>query len=216
MQLTNMISTKNLTSLPERRELQNIAKAISVAEAIICQDWQYRYYSYQSKWSDDEEFCEMRDGEGGQMLILFRKDGCVINGMDHEFHPKDKAKLTKGLPSIYSEFMFGEPVHSTGTTFCVWTNSREKWEHGKIETFDDGSENMLYIFDGNPETYINWASDYYEDNFIPKEDTNEIISALYSGKTLTKQMVLSLVDELEDWEKLISELEEINYPFEFR
>lgn len=65
----------------------------------------------------------MRNGQGDELLILFRNDGCVINGMAHEYYPKDKAKLTIELPQIYHGFIFGEPVHSTGTTFCIWTNN---------------------------------------------------------------------------------------------
>ncbi|MCD7930494.1 MAG: hypothetical protein LUH15_03550 [Tannerellaceae bacterium] len=43
-------------------------------------EWEYRYYSYNRKWSDKEEVFEMKNGSGDQMLILFREEGCVING----------------------------------------------------------------------------------------------------------------------------------------
>ena len=207
-----MISTSNYSALPGRQKLQQISKAISVADAILSQDWEYRYYSYQSKWSDDEELCEMRNGQGDHMLILFPNQGCIINGMAHEYHPKDKTKLIKGLPTIYNEFIFGEPVHSIGTTFCLWTNEEAAWEIGDLDTFEDGSDEMLYIFDGNPQTYVEWAKQYYEDGFTVKPDTMQIISSLYQGATLTKSMVHSLVDKIEDWQQLTDDLKEINYP----
>ena len=208
-----MISTKNYSLLPDRKSLKAICKAISVADAILSQEWEYRYYSYQSKWSEDEEFCEMRNGQGDHMLILFHNQGCVINGMTHEYYPKDKSKLTKGLPSIYNEFIFGEPVHSIGTTFCLWTNEESSWEIGDLDTFEDGSGEMLHIFDGNPQTYIDWAKQYYEDSFTIKADTTKIISSLYQGAMLTKSMVFSLVEKLDDWQQLADDLKEINYPF---
>ncbi len=210
-----MISTVNYSILPSRDHLQKISKAISVADAILSQDWQDRYYSYQSKWSDNEEFCEMRDGEGGQMLLLFHPQGCVINGMDHEHYPKNKEKLTKGLPEIYNDFIFGEPVNSIGTTFCIWTNEIGLWQTGELDTFEDGSKELLYIFDGNPQTYIDWAKEYYEDGFTIKPDTLQVIASIYQGKPLTKSMVYSLVDNLDDWEQLIDDLNEINYPYSF-
>ena len=72
---------------------------------------------------------------------------------------------------------------------------------------------MLHIFDGNPQTYIDWAKQYYEDSFTIKADTTKIISSLYQGAMLTKSMVFSLVEKLDDWQQLADDLKEINYPF---
>ncbi|WMJ75347.1 hypothetical protein RCC89_19605 [Cytophagaceae bacterium ABcell3] len=58
------ISTENLNLIPPPKELQRICKSISVLEAILCQDWEYRYYSYQKEWGQKEEVCEMRNGQG--------------------------------------------------------------------------------------------------------------------------------------------------------
>jgi len=157
----------------------------------------------------------MRNGQGDQMLILFQNGGSVINGMAHEYYPKDKSDLTKGLPEIFHEFIFGEPVNSIGTTFCIWSISESEWETGKIEDFDDGSEKMLRIFDDNPKTYIEWATDYYEDGFLINENTYKVVAGIYQGNVLTKGDVLTLVEELGDWEQLIKDLEEIKYPYRF-
>ena len=210
-----MISTINYSELPRRDNIQKISKAISVADAILSQDWQYRYYSYQSKWSDFEEFFEMRDGEGSQMLILFHPKGCVINGMSHEHYPKNKEKLTKGIPEIYGEFIFGESVNSIGTTFCIWTNENGFWQTGELDTFDDGSKELLNIFDGNPQTYFEWAKEYYEEGININNDTLSVIQNIYQGIPLTRSMVFSFVDTLDDWNQLIDDLKEINYPFDF-
>jgi hypothetical protein len=210
-----MISTENYSLLPDRKSLENICKAISVLDAIICQEWIDRYYSYNSKWAEQEEFCEMRDGSGDQILILFRQDGCVINGMSHEFHPKNKSKLTQGLPKIFETFIFGEPVQSIGTTFCLWTTELKNWQVGQLENFEDNSEELLNIFDGQPETYINWASEYFEGSYKESGIPLETVSKIYSGQTLTKEMVLSIVDEIEDWEQLEKDLIEINYSYSF-
>ena len=77
-------STENLNLIPKPIELQNLCKSISAIEAIISPLWEYRYYSYQKDWSETEEFCEMRNGQGDQMLILFRNDGICINGFASE------------------------------------------------------------------------------------------------------------------------------------
>ena len=77
-------STENLNLIINPENLQKLCKSISAIEAIISPEWEYRYYSYQKDWSGTGEFCEMRNGQGDQMLILFGKDGICINGFAHE------------------------------------------------------------------------------------------------------------------------------------
>lgn len=217
-----MISTKNINKLPSKDLLQKICKAISVLDAIISQEWEYRYYSYNSEWAEKEEFFEMRNGCGDQMLILFLENSCVINGFAHELYDFEddlpaKSKLTKELPEKFNEFIFGEPVKTIGTTFCIWTNEVEKWEIGDLENiYEDGSEEMLTIFDGNPQTYIDWATEYFESSYKESGIPLETVTEIYNGKTLTKEMVLSIVDDLEDWKQLEDDLKEINYDFDFK
>jgi len=206
-----MISTKDYTLLPDRRTLETICKAISVLDAILCQDWQYRYYSFNSTWDTNERCLQMRNGHGDEMHVLFREDGSAINGFAHEYEQQDKSKLTKGLSSIFHEFIFGEPVNSIGTTFCLWTTEIKNWQVGQLGSFEDNSEEMLNIFDGKPRTYINWAIDYYEMDNI----SLETVTKIYNGQPLTKQMVLSLVEELENWQQLEKDLMEIDYPYNF-
>jgi len=209
-----MISTKEL-NLPDTQKLQAICKAISVLDAIFSQEWEYRYYSYNNKWAINEEFCEMRNGSGDQMLILFRPDGCVINGFSHEYQQQEKQKLTKDLPSIFNEFIFDEPVKSIGTTFCIWTTAHSNWTIGQIENYEDNSAEMLNVFDGNPQTYVDWATEYFDESFIETGISLETVAEVYNGKTLTKEMVFTIVDELEDWKQLEDDLDEIGYPYNF-
>lgn len=210
-----MISTKDYTFLPDAQKLKSICKAISVLDAILSQEWEYRYYSYNNNWSDHEEFFEMRDGSGDQMLVLFTQNDCVINGFAHEYKQQDKQKLTENLPPIFNEFIFGEPVNSIGTTFCLWSIEQKNWQTGKLENVDDNSEEMLNIFDGNPQTYINWATEYFEESYKESGIPLETVEKIYTCQTLTKEMVLSIVEELEDWEQLEADLKEIGHPCNF-
>ena len=215
-----MISTKKLQNLPNKEKLQKICKSISVLDAIISQDWEYRYYSYNQKWRKDEELFEMRDGCGDQMLILFTKNGCVINGFAHELYDFEESlpsesELIKGIPDVFNDFILGEPVATIGTTFCIWTNENNQWQLGNIKHFKDGSEEMLSIFDGNPQTYIDFAIDYFEEDYLSTENAKNTVIKIYNHETLTREMVLSIVDELEDWAQLESDLEEIGYPYHF-
>lgn len=210
-----MISTNNLQNLPDRKTLQNVCKSISVLDAIISQEWQFRYYSYNSKWASNEEFLEMRNGEGDHMLVLFQQEGCVINGFAHEYYQENKENLTHNLPKQFDTFIFGEPVKSIGTTFCLWTTESKNWQTGFIKNYDDNSEEMLCIFDGNPQTYIDWATTYFEESYKESGIPYNTVSKIYKGEPLTKEMVLSIVEDLEDWEQLESDMKEIEYPYNF-
>ncbi|MCE3226093.1 MAG: hypothetical protein K0S32_644 [Bacteroidetes bacterium] len=203
-----MISSKNVNGLPDKDQLRKICKAISVLDAILSPEWEFRYYSYNSGWDEKEEVLEMRDGEGSHMLVLFRPEGCVINGFSNDYQPGLKQELTKDLPLIFHNFIFGEPVKSIGTTFCMWTIENKKWQTGNVSE-EDGSEEMLAVFDGKISTYINWAAEYFETD-VPED----VATKLYEGLPLTKSMVLSVNSDFEEWDQLQSDLEEIDYIYE--
>ena len=63
-------STENLNLLASPAKFQSLCKSISTLEAIICPEWEFRYYSYQKDWSATEEFCEMRNGQGDQLSLI--------------------------------------------------------------------------------------------------------------------------------------------------
>ncbi|WP_109434667.1 hypothetical protein [Aquimarina sp. AU119] len=242
-----LLSTENLNLIPNPSELKRICKSISALEAIISPEWEFRYYSYQKDWSKTEEFCEMRNGQGDQMLIVFGENGVCINGFAHEsemngwknvsieekksfieklFGSKKETKteltqeiangILNGLPKTFNEFIFGEPVKSIGTTFCIWqTKTDENWKIGKIELpkdeYKDGSSDLLQLLDGNPMTYKNWAEEYYEEEFESRDLKLEVIEKIYSGIVISKDLILEINPEFENFEKLKSDLNEIGY-----
>jgi hypothetical protein len=210
-----MLSTTNYTALPSAAALQRLAQSLAVLDAINSPDWEYRYYSYNPNWAPGEAVLEMRDGEGDEMLVLFRPEGCVINGFLHEYDQPEKAQVTRGLPEVFDSFLFEEPVASLGTTFCLWYTPAHGWQRGVVENEDDGSEELLYIFDNDPATYAEWATEYYLDETDRHPLTAAAVAPIYHHEVLTKAMVLAINEELEDWVALAAELQEIGYPYNF-
>lgn len=208
----------NLNKLPNPIDLQILCKSISVLEAIICQEWEYRYYSYQKDWSETEELFEMRNGSGDHLLILFKEDGVCINGFAHERKMKSLDEIFDGLPSVFHDFIFGEPVKSIGTTFCIWQTKLDKnWKIGNIifpnDNYQDGSSELLKLLDGNPMTYKEWAEDYYEEEFEEKELGLNFVKQIYNNSVITKELVEGINFGLIDFEKLESDLIEIGYDY---
>lgn len=210
-----MISTQDYSGLPDAAGLQRLSKALAALDAINSPEWQDRYYSYDARWAPDEEVLLMRNGSGDEMQILFRAEGCVLNGLMHEYAQPDKAQITCGLPACFDDFMFGEPVNSIGTTFCLWYTPAHGWQTGVLKNEEDGSEELLYIFDGQPETYAEWAYEYYcEDTGRPPLDV-AAVAKVYQGAVLTRELVLDIVGEVADWPQLAEDLQAIGYPFHF-
>jgi hypothetical protein len=210
-----MFSTTNYAGLPSAAALQRLAQSLAVLDAINSPDWEYRYYSYNPEWAPGEAVLEMRDGEGDEMLVLFRAEGCVINGFLHEYDQPEKAQVIRGLPDVFDSFLFEEPINSLGTTFCLWYTPAHGWQRGIVENEDDGSEELLYIFDNDPATYAEWATEYYLDETDRRPLTAAAVAPVYHHEVLTKAMVLAINEELEDWTMLAADLQEIGYPYDF-
>jgi len=210
-----MISTQNYLALPDAAALKRVCKALAVLDAINSPEFEYRYYSYNPNWGEDEEILEMSDGEGDQLLILFRPEGCVLNGYLDGVEQPDKSQVTRGLPAVFDDFIFGEPVNSIGTTFCLWYLNGQGWQSGVLSGEDDHSDELLFILDGNPETYADWADEYYGDETERSPIDADAVAQVYRGETLTKATVLRIVDEVADWAQLETDLQAIGYPYDF-
>src|SRR6185295_14562860 len=125
--------------------------------------------------------------------------GQVWPGVIDEVPPEFEAILTD--PAFVSE----------ETSFCIWRKySDSKWQTARIEFPDgddpDGSEDLLFLLDGKPGTYQQWATEYYETP-VPLEAVKEV----YEHKPLTQQLVSRLNSERR-FDDLESELNEIRYP----
>ena len=223
-------SSFNLSAIPNIDELKKLCKSISTLDAIICQEWEYRYYSYQKNWdvSAGEECMEMRNGSGDHFLVLFTRNGAIINGQAHESVMSNWTELKQNiwpcivdkLPNEFKHFIFGEPIKSIGTTFCIWRKySDSTWQKGDLvypdDNYKDGSEDLLHILDNNPKTYHQFAVDYYEDQFEfdPEKLSLDLVQYIYNHNQLTKEIVLRINPNLADMEKLKEDLDEIGYPY---
>jgi hypothetical protein len=195
-----MISTRNLSLLPNIEELRLLLQSLAMLDAILEEKWDYRYYSYNAKWSKNSEVAFMRNGSGDEYFAMFRSNGAIIKGFAHEsiMSPYGKnppsvwPNVLDNVPNEFSEFI-KEPAYSAvDTTFCIWRMVQESsWQCGKIEFPNgkdpDGSEELLAILDGNPETYQAWSEGYYE------HPVNlDAIKRIYAHNPLTNSLVTEL------------------------
>lgn len=182
-------------------------------------DWEDRYYSFNSQWSKNEQMGSMRNGSGDEFFALFNKAGCFLKGFAHAYpmtpYRTNPPEIWPGiLDKVPDEFASGlnEPAFSMDeVTFCIWKQySDKKWQIGPIDFPEgddpDGSEYLMSIMDGNPETYREFAEDYYEES-IPLKSIRQI----YDFEPLTKKLVNSL-NEAVSLKELSDDIAEIGYP----
>ena len=170
-----MVTKNRLAAIPNVETLKKLSQSLATLDAIISPEWEYRYYSFNSKWAEEEMMASMRNGSGDEYFILFNSHGAIMKGSAHESPMSpwatDSEQVWPGVltdvPGEFQEFLT-EPAFSIGdTTFCIWRrNVDPSWQVGQIdypeEDDPDGSEDLLFILDGAPTTYREFADQYYE------------------------------------------------------
>jgi hypothetical protein len=225
-----MISTRDLSELPDVDGLRRLLQSMALLDAILCREWQFRFYSFNSRWARGEQMGSMRNGHGDDFFALFNAHGCFLKGFAHEApmtpYRSDPKRLWPGLiESVPPEFAacLREPAFSIeDTTFCIWRRYGDSsWQRGEIEfppgPDPDGSEWLLSPLDGKPPTYRAWAEWYFNKPFL----TVELVRYVYEQWPLTDELVAALRPDivLEDEENphlgvadLEEDIEEIGYP----
>ena len=209
-----MISTRNLAPLPDIAVMCRLTQSLAMLDAILCPEWEFRYYSFNSRWAEGGMMASMRDGSGGEWFLLFDGVGAAMKGFDHEA-PMAAGPPWPGVlsdvPPAFARFL-NEPAFSLeDTTFCLWrTPSDDRWRTGKIVyppgDDPDGSADLLAILDGRPQTYQQWAEEYYD-----TEVSLAAVEHVYQHRPLTAEVAAQLNPEV-TWDSLAGDLEEIGYP----
>ncbi len=68
-----MISTQNLSALSTIERLRKLSQALATLDAILCPEWQYRYYSFNAQWDVGEMMASMRNGSGDSISCFSLK-----------------------------------------------------------------------------------------------------------------------------------------------
>ncbi|MEM7585224.1 MAG: hypothetical protein AAF560_17675 [Acidobacteriota bacterium] len=190
-----MTSVDNLARLPAIEELRELCQSLATLDAILCPEWEYRYFSFNATWAPGEMLSSMRNGEGDDWLILFSERGAIMKGfvVDSEMASGSPwPGVLDAVPEDFSSFM-AEPAFATDqTTFCLWRRAAGgTWEAGPVDypasKDPDGSAKLLRFLDGEPETYRQWGEEYFGNRLNPKA-----IEQVYRHDRLTEFLVRSL------------------------
>jgi hypothetical protein len=162
--------------LPAPADLERFSIAIAALDAVLCPDWELRYFSYDPAWGDGERMASMDNGSGDTYQVVFGPTGTVLRAFDHEsplspwtaedgsLAPGILDGLPDSLRSVIDEPAFGtEDGPEVELTFCAW-NTGTGWSVGSIDD-DGGAEYLLaLVYDGTAAGYREYAVEYFEED----------------------------------------------------
>ncbi len=210
------ISTLDLSKLPPADQLKRVLKSMATLDAILCPDWEDRYYSFDARWDKGEEMGSMRNGQGDDFFALFNVHGCFLKGFVHDSPladcSLDPAEHYRGVPATFESCVTEPSFKSDQVTFCLWRGVEDPcWSHNDLNLppgdDPDGSAYLLSPLDGQAETYWQWAESYYEQD-LPLH----AVRAIYQQQPMTSELAAELNPEVR-LRQVKDDLREIGYPF---
>jgi hypothetical protein len=223
-------------ALPDIDAVRDRSRALAMLDAILCPDWESRYYSFDATWAPGEQLASMRDGSGGDYSIVFSAAGAFVRCFDHESQMSPYATggalwpgLVESVPEAFATYVT-EPAFSTEpipgggdvlrATACLWRETGDGgWHSGDIvfpaDTADgeddnadpDGADWLLDLLtDPSPTGYVQFAEEYFEVQLDV-----QAVRLLYALTPLTEALVqwLNPQRSLAD---LTEDIAEIGYP----
>jgi hypothetical protein len=188
-----------MSPLPPIDQLIQRCRALATLDLILSPDWQYRLYSFNSRWSANKLMASMRDGCGDEWWIVFHRDGwAALKGLGHESPAwsKHRKKLSSALqgsfPSDLTEFTTEPAFRWDETSFAyfhpIGSNGWIRANDLTAYSADDaGDDQLLAHIVGGPSDYSAFAADYYE-----TEIDERIVASIFALQPITAAVVNSL------------------------
>jgi len=201
---------QKIKNLPDPTQLRSIMQSLAALDAIYCPEWEYRYYSFDSKWGEHEEMGSIRNGSGDDVFVLFNSQGCFLKGFSHEFFNKEKTAkgFYEGIPPAFISGSVEPAFTPNNVSFCCWRHMDDvDWSSAvSEETLDPNTFFLLECLYGDQHVYRNFVADYYE-----IEADIEHISSVFQTKPMTIELAKVMNSEV-DYSVLLEDLNGISYP----
>jgi hypothetical protein len=195
--------------LPSIPALRRITQALAMLDAILCPEWEDRYYSFNAAWGPGEEMASMRNGSGDDWFLLLDSAGAALKGFAHELFVDGalSPNIEAQVPAEFSSFLHEPAFSMQYATFCYWRKADDSsWSKVSGALSDDGSDEMLALLVAGPSGYQEWAESYYEVSVVL-----EAVAAVFSHQPLNDSLVLALNPDA-DLDSVYAEAKEIGYP----
>ena len=209
------ISTENIGRLPSPENLKRLSQSLAVLDAILQPIWSLRYFSFNASWQPNETMASMRDGSGEAYFIVFKREGAILlaqtlhspAGSEVRQFGNTLPKNFSNVPELFNDVLEESAFSTQETTFCLWRLVRDaSWTvGGEARDVRNNSRDLLFALDGQPETYKEWAEDYFETNVLL-----EAVQRIYNREQLTEELIQSLNPAI-TLRELLPDVKEIGY-----
>jgi hypothetical protein len=211
-------STRNLGALPNIESLRRQMQTLALLDAILESEWEYRYFSFNCRWSNTEQMGSMRNGSGDDLFALFNGEGCFVRGFDHESlmspwcneHRKVWPGVLEAVSPALSPSLQEPAFHMGDTTFCIWRDANDSaWRRGSVQFPEgedpDGSGWMLSLICSSAAEYQMFANDYFE-----VDVSLDAIRRVFAHEPMTEKL-LSAFPTKREFGDLLADASEIGY-----
>ena len=198
-------SLKELSSI---EDIRKISQSLAVLDLILIPEWEFRYFSFNSKWDSNEMMASMRNGEGDEYFILFSKDGLIgkIYSISEGIVP-NKDTILQMIPNEFNNFKNEPAFNLDNITCCIWRKFSDRdWSIAPVMK----NIPLLNFFVEDETYYQNWVEEYLEKSLDVKQ-----IKAIFDHVPLNRDLVTDLNDE-RSFEDVEEEVKEIGYPIEIQ
>ncbi|WP_406503072.1 hypothetical protein [Streptomyces sp. NBC_01602] len=215
-----------IKKLPCIAAVRDRSKALAMLDAVLCPEWDFRYFSFDSRWSQGEEMASMRDGSGNDYAIVFAAAGAYAQACNHESPmtpshlspPAPWPGLFDSVPEVFRSYVeepaFADHNGLPRATVCLWReHSDSQWKCGNVDVPDeemDDADGAEWLFDvlvgGSAEAYQTFAEDYYEVTL-----DLSAVQDIWDLKPLTQQGV-SALNPKATLSGLAEDIAQIGYP----
>ncbi len=188
--------------LPSPADLERTCRGLATLDALMSEDWESRYYSFNANWSAGLRMASMRNGSGDDWFIVFSDAGVFVKSFWHEHKHGDVSAIYADLPRKLSPLLI-EP--SFDVEYVTWGG----WHDGKTWTLRGDAKPMkeeLLMLQGAAKTYARYAAEYFELEDLPLDAIGHVLA----GKKLDKKVIEQLGSE-RTLAELKSDLDEIGY-----
>lgn len=161
-----MLSTRNLSSLPDPTRLRNLFQSLAILDAILEPRLSRRSFFFLDQWSISDAIGTIRIGDD-HLFAAFGEPGAFLKGYVKQcpmgIDGVNWLGIDTGLPHPFLEWKLNPYFEFEHTTFCIWRLSEDvTWRRSDTDLplgeDPDGSAKLLRFVDGEPETYAKWAS----------------------------------------------------------
>jgi hypothetical protein len=201
------MSVTVLDHLPDPSCLERAGRASAVLDAVLCPEWELRYYSYDPAWDvpKGQRLVSMRDGSGDGWFLLVTPTWAALKGLAHErlSHCRSAGDLLGDLPEPLRADFGEEPAFtmSHATYLGWWDASSRSWTVRSGGEHDGAGEHLEVVL-GGAEKYQVWAQEYHETSV----DLG-LVRKVFRGERLTRDEVSRLNPSADPDEVLLALVE---------